>query len=216
MLRVNNVLRPVSEEMIRLCEPRFGKHVAEDIEYVLRSGMLREGSVTEQFEECFKKRVKSYYAYSVSSGTAALHLAVQSCVPPGSNVLVPAFTFIATATAVIHAGCRPVFVDVDPDTFLMDLDDAWDKVDEETRAMVPVHLFGNVVDYEGLLELSEEYDLRIVHDCAQSLGSTYGEVEQGELDDLCCYASIHQRSSQLEKAGWLQQIMRSTRTGVGC
>jgi perosamine synthetase len=173
---------------VRLCELRFSRQAVDDIEQVLRSGMLREGSITERFEDYFKKRVQAQYAYSVSSGTAALHLALMSSVPPGSEVLVPAFTFIATASAVVHADCIPVFVDVDPDTFLFDVDDAWEKVNERTRAVVPVHLFGNLVDHDGLLELSEEYDLRIVHDCAQALGSTLAGVEMGELRDICCYS----------------------------
>ena len=173
---------------VGLCEVRFSRQVIEDIEQVLRSGMLREGSITERFESCFKKRVHSQYAYSVQSGTAALQLALLSSLPVGSEVLVPAFTFIATASSVIHAGCVPVLVDIDQDTFLLDINDAWEKVNEKTGAVVPVHLFGNIVDYEGLLELSEEYNLRIVHDCAQALGSTLGGVETGELRDVCCYS----------------------------
>jgi len=188
IFRVKNNLKPAAGEIIRLSRPKFSKTVIEDIEHVLKSGMLREGPITEQFEEYFRKRVNANYAYSVSSGTAALQLAVQSCVPAGSKVLVPAFTFIASASAVIHAGCRPVFVDIDPDSFLMDIEDAWKKVDEETRAVLPVHLFGNIADYEPLLELREEFDLCIVHDCAQALGSTYKEIELGEFDDLSCFS----------------------------
>jgi perosamine synthetase len=89
---------------------------------------------------------------------------------------------------VIHAGGVPVFVDVDPETFLMDLDDAWEKTDEGTCAVVPVHLFGNMVPVDGLLELAEEYDLMIVHDAAQALGSTYMGATIGEFSDVSCYS----------------------------
>lgn len=187
-LRVNSLLMPASEQQIRICEPRFSRHVVDEIEYVLRSGMLREGTVTAQFEEYFKRRTGAKYAYSVSSGTAALQCALQSSVPVGSKVLVPAFTFIASASAVVHAGATPVFVDVDPYTFLMNVDDAWEKTNEDTSAVLPVHLFGNIVAYERLLELTEEYDLRIIHDAAQAMGSTYQGVELGALDDICCYS----------------------------
>ncbi|MCW4011402.1 MAG: DegT/DnrJ/EryC1/StrS family aminotransferase, partial [Candidatus Bathyarchaeota archaeon] len=128
------------------------------------------------------------YAYSVSSGTAALHLALLSCIEPGARVLVPGFSFFASASAVVHAGGIPVFVDVDPETFLLDLDDAWEKTGEGIGAVVPVHLFGNVVPYDDLLELAEEYDLRIVHDAAQALGSTYMGSELGEFNDVSCYS----------------------------
>ena len=180
--------RTDAADKIRLCVPRFGKRVVEDIEYLFGSGMIREGNVTRVFEDCFKKRVGALYGVGVSSGTAALQLALQSCTGPSAKVLVPAFTFIATASAVIHAGCEPVFVDVDPESFLMDVDDAWEKVDEGTTAVVPVHLFGNVVGYDDLLELCEENNLCIVHDCAQAIGSTINGVELGELDDICCYS----------------------------
>ncbi len=144
--------KTVDSQPVRLCEIRFSRRVIEDLEHVLRSGMLREGAVTERFEDCFKKTLNAQYAYTVSSGTAALHLALLSCIPKGSKVLVPAFTFIASASAVVHAGCVPVFVDVDPDTFLMDINDAWEKADEETGAVVPVHLFGNLVSYDELMD----------------------------------------------------------------
>ena len=110
-----------------------------------------------------------------------MHLGLLSCIEPGSRVLVPGFSFFASASAVVHAGGVPVFVDVDPETFLLDLDDAWEKTGEGTGAVVPVHLFGNVVPYDGLMELAEEYDLRIVHDAAQALGSSYMGAELGEL-----------------------------------
>lgn len=188
MLRINSVLKPLSEPLIRLCKPCFSKQVIDEIEYALSLGLLREASNTERFETCFKKRVKARYAYSVSSGTAALQVALMSCLPRGSKVLVPAFSFIASASSIINAGCKPVFVDVDPDSFLLDLDDAWEKVDEYTRGIMPVHLFGNVVDYDGLVEISEEYDLKIIHDCAQAMGSQFRSMELGELWDLCCYS----------------------------
>jgi perosamine synthetase len=82
----------------------------------------------------------------------------------------------------------PVFVDVNPESFLLNLDDAWEKADENTAAIVPVHLFGNVVPYDGLMELAEEFNLRIIHDAAQALGSTYMGAELGEFSDVCCYS----------------------------
>ena len=187
MLHIDSVLKPV-EARIRQCRPSFSRHVVDEIEYVLRRGMLREGTCTGRFEDCFRKRTGAQYAYSVSNGTAALHLGLLCCIEPGCRVLVPGFSFIASASAVVHAGGVPVFVDVDPETFLLDIDDAWEKTDESTGAIVPVHLFGNVVPYDGLLELAEEYDLRIVHDAAQALGSTYMDAELGEFSDVSCYS----------------------------
>ena len=137
-------LEQVQDELVRQCSPRFSRQVMEEIEYVLHSGMLREGAYTRQFEDYFRYRTGAQYAHCMSSGTAALHLALMSCVSPGSKVLVPGFTFITSASTVVHAGCVPVFVDVDPDSFLLDLDDAWEKADEKTKAVVPVHLLGTL------------------------------------------------------------------------
>ncbi|MCK5670789.1 DegT/DnrJ/EryC1/StrS family aminotransferase, partial [Candidatus Bathyarchaeota archaeon] len=154
----------------------------------LSSGALREDTVTKRFEDCFATRIDARYAYAVSSGTAALHLALMSCTNKGKEVIVPAFTFFASASTVIHSGRRPVLVDVDPETFLMDTDMMNEAIGDETAALMPVHLFGNMVDLDVLGDVAEDHGLTVVHDCAQSLGSTYRGWDIGSFDDMCCFS----------------------------
>ena len=179
---------PVSHRLIRMTRPRFGESTYEDLRQVLSSGALREGAVTKRFEDCFATRVDAKYAYAVSSGTAALHMALLSCTNKGKEVIVPAFTFFASASTVIHSGRRPVLVDVDPETFLMDTDKMVEEIGDETAALMPVHLFGNLIDLDVLEEVVEDHNLTVIHDCAQSLGSTYKGWDIGSFDDMCCFS----------------------------
>ena len=137
---------------------------------VLASGSLRQGSVTAEFESAVASFVSSKHAFACSSGTAALHLAYLTAIEPGDEVLVPAFTFFATASAVSLAGGTPIFCDVDPQTYLLDLDDAASKITDNTRAIAPVYLFGNPFDEEAMKAFGAKHDL-VVGDAAQALGS---------------------------------------------
>ena len=171
-----------------MAEPRFDYLVIEDISQILESGQLRSGLVTERFEKLFANRMDTGYAYAVSSGTAALHLALESCVEKGTEVMVPSFSFFASASTIIHAQCTPVFVDVDPETFLMDLDDLECKIGQKTSAIIPVNLFGNIVDPERVSEIAEENELQVIYDSAQSTGSTFRGWESGALGDVSCFS----------------------------
>ncbi len=179
---------PVSHRLIRMASSRFSESTYDDLRQVLSSGLLREGAVTKRFEDCFATRVGAGHAYAVSSGTAALHMALMSCAKTGKEVIVPAFTFFASASTVIHSGRRPVLVDVDPETFLMDTDRMTEAIGKDTAALMPVHLFGNLVDLDMLADAAEDHGLTVIHDCAQSLGSTYRGWDVGAFDDLCCFS----------------------------
>lgn len=175
-------------QWVRIAEPRFDPSVLNDISQILESGQLRSGSVTRRFEECFAHRMDAKYGCAVSSGTTALHLAWESSVEKDTEVLVPAFSFFASASSIIHAGCIPVFVDVNPETYLMDLEDARNKITQDTSAILPVNLFGNLVDPERVDEIVMEHDLMVVYDCAQSIGSRYKGWESGRFGDMACYS----------------------------
>lgn len=155
---------------------------------VLRSGYLRQGPKCEAFEEAFAEETGARHALSVANGTAALHLAYEAFLEPGDEVLVPSFTFIATASAVSLAGGTPVFCDVDPDTFLFDLDDARSKITDRTRAVAPVHLFGNPCPIGEVQDFAREHDLRIVWDAAQAHGAQFDGRDVGEFGDFVCYS----------------------------
>lgn len=129
------------------------------------------------------------HAIAVASGTDALHLALRAAgIGPGDEVVTPAFTFIATAEAISYVGATPVFVDVDPNTFNIDVDRVEAAITERTRAILPVHLFGQPADLEPILELCRMHDLKLIEDCAQSFGADYRGRKTGSWGTLGCFS----------------------------
>lgn len=159
-----------------------------DVINVLKSGYLRQGPKTEEFEKEFCKRVGSKYAYAVNSGTAALHTSYLSILKPGDEVIVPAFTFISTASTVVYSNAKPVFADISEETFTIDPEDVNEKISLKTRAIAPVHLFGHAADMKTLGEFAEDHGLYLVNDAAQAHGTKIGGKDVGALDDLNCYS----------------------------
>ena len=155
---------------------------------VLESGNLRQGPMVAAFETRFAEFTGAKYAVASSSGTSALHLAYLTFLQPGDEVLVPSFTFIATASAVVLAGGKPVFCDIDPETFNLDVDDAERKITGRTRAVAPVHLFGNACDVDRIRALAGKHRLKIVWDAAQAHGTRYAGQDIGALGDFVTYS----------------------------
>ena len=160
----------------------------EAVSRVLASGNLRQGKMVAQFEEALAMRVSAAHAVAVSSGTAALHLAYLALFQPGDEVIVPAFTFVATASMLLAAGAVPVFADIDPKTLTLSIEDTRSRITERTRGIAGVHLFGNACEMSGLLDMAREYDLKVVWDAAQALGTEYGGRDVGGYPDAVCYS----------------------------
>jgi perosamine synthetase len=175
-------------DTIRIAETQLtAKEIGAAIA-VLESGKLRQGKICAEFEKRFSGQVDASYALTCSSGTAALHLAYMACLQPGDEVLVPAFTFIATASAAAITGARPIFCDVDQETWLIDLQDVERKITDKTKAIAPVHLFGNACPVDAINELASKYNLYVVWDAAQAHGTTYKGKDIGGLNDFVCYS----------------------------
>ena len=155
---------------------------------VLRSGMLRQGKECEGFEKEFAAKTGANFAVTNANGTAALHLAYLCILQPGDEVLVPTFTFFATASMVAVTGAKPVMSDVDPNSYLIDLSDAEKRITPRTRAIVPVHLFGNVVDFDAVKAFAAKHNLAIVWDAAQAHGATLNGRDVGSLEGFVCYS----------------------------
>ncbi len=155
---------------------------------VLRSGALRQGKQCDAFEAEFAAFVGAQYAVASANGSAALHLAYMAFLNPGDEVLVPAFTFIATGSMVTVAGGRPVICDVDPETFLIDLADAERRVTPRTRAISPVHLFGNPCAIDAVQAFAARHNLRIVWDAAQAHGARFHGRDVGSSGDFAAYS----------------------------
>lgn len=174
--------------VINMSEIKLTESEIEAATRVLRSGALRQGKECDAFEQEFAEKVGAKYAVTNANGSAALHLAYMAILEPGDEVLVPSFTFIATGSMVKMAGGKPVLCDVDPDTFLIDLIDAERRLSSRTKAIAPVHLFGNSCDMEAVQDFARRHGLIIVWDAAQAHGAQYKGRDVGSFGDFVCYS----------------------------
>lgn len=178
----------MKNKVIPMAEIKLTEEEIKAAVRVLRSGALRQGKECENFEKEFNEKIGAIYSVTSANGSAALHLAYMAFLEPGDEVIVPSFTFIATGSMVTMAGGKPVFCDVDPQTFLIDLKDAERRVTSRTRAIAPVHLFGNPCDIEAIQAFANEHDLIIVWDAAQAHGANYKGKDIGSFGDFVCYS----------------------------
>jgi len=148
-----------------------------------------EGPFVNQFEDQFASRVQRNFAVAVSSGTAALDVAVEALrIGPGDEVIIPAFTIISCIGQVIRSGATPVLVDCDPLTWNMDINKVEEKITENTKAIMVVHIFGLPVDIEPLLEIAKHNNIKIIEDAAEMLGQTYNEKPCGSFGDISTFS----------------------------
>jgi perosamine synthetase len=175
-------------DVVRLAKPDVGEEELAEIREVLESGQLTMGPKVDEFERLLAAVAGTQHAAAVSSGTAALHVAVLALgIGPGDEVLVPAYTFPATGNVVALVGATPVLVDVDPVTMNMDAADAARRVTPSTKAILAVHLFGRPAALEDLPR-----DVPIIEDAAGALGARRGDRPCGSLGALACF-SFHPR-----------------------
>lgn len=174
---------------VRLFKPSVGEEELANIREAFGRSWIGLGPKVNEFEEAWKKRTGSGIAIGVNSATAALHLALAACrLPEGKKVLVPSLTFAATATAILYNRLIPVFVDSDPDTLGMDLEDLDRKYDKDCVAVMPVHYAGHPVPMEKLMPWARERGLRVIEDCAHTVDSSYKGKILGTWGDIGCYS----------------------------
>jgi dTDP-4-amino-4,6-dideoxygalactose transaminase len=172
--------------------PIIGKEEISAVTSILKNGALTSaayhgGPHVQTFEKSAATFIKSKYVVAVNSGTAALQAALYALdVKKGDEILIPSFTFVATANAVVSTGAKPIFVDISKENYTIDPDDLEKKITKKTRAIIPVHLYGNIADVERLSEISKKYNLPIIEDSAQSLGSTYKGKHAGTFFEMGC------------------------------
>jgi perosamine synthetase len=180
---------------VRLYVPYTDEREIEEVARVLATGYLTQGPKVAEFEGMIARLVGSRHAFAMSSCTTALHLALVTLgIGPGDDVLVPDFTFPATANVVVQQGARPVLVDVRTDTYNLDLRDLESRLTPGVRAVIPVHAFGLSADMEPLMEFARRHGLAVLEDAACALGATYRGRFCGTIGDLGCF-SFHPRKS---------------------
>ncbi len=178
---------------IPLIKPYITESTKARVMEVLDSGYLTEGSVTKSLEKAFCDYIKVGHALAFTSCTTGLEVALRALnIGPGDEVIVPAYTYPATANVVSIVGATPVIVDVDKSNMLIDYEKLESSVTDKTRAIIPVSLFGNPLDYSKLDKIKHKHDLYIVEDAACSIGSEIGGRKVGSLADISVF-SMHPR-----------------------
>ena len=172
--------------MIPIAKPLIGDEEKQAVLQVLESGMLAQGPAVEAFEHAFAELCGVEHAIATSSGTTALHVALLAHgIGPGDEVITTPFTFIATANAILYAGARPVFVDIDPATYNIDPSLIEAAITDRSKAILPVHLFGLPADMDPLLEVAGRHGLVVIEDACQAHGATYGDQRVGSFGSGC-------------------------------
>ena len=172
--------------MIPIARPVLGQEEIEAVVAVVRSGRIVQGQLVEQFEQGFAELIGAKHAIAVSSGTAALHVALLAHgIGPGDEVITSPFTFIATANAVLYTGARPVFVDISPDTFNLDPAQIEERITPRTKAILPVHLYGHPADMPSIMRIAARHGLTVIEDACQAHGAAIGGRRVGSFGTSC-------------------------------
>ena len=160
--------------MINIAKPIIGEEEKAAVLEVLESGMLAMGPRVKAFEEAFAEMCAVKHAVATSSGTTALHVALLAHgIGPGDEVITTPFTFIASANSILFTGARPVFIDIEPDTFNLNPELIEAAITSRTKAIMPVHLFGLSCDMDPIMEIAQQHNLIVIEDACQSHGARY-------------------------------------------
>lgn len=172
--------------MIPIAQPLLGREEEGAVLEVLRSGQLAQGPRVEAFERSFAEWLGVKYAVATSSGTAALHIALLAHgIGPGDEVITSPFTFIASANAILFCGARPVFVDIEPDTYNINPMLIEEAITSRTKAIMPVHIFGNPCDMQTIMAVARRHKLVVIEDACQAHGAEVNSQRVGTFGTGC-------------------------------
>jgi dTDP-4-amino-4,6-dideoxygalactose transaminase len=172
--------------MIPIAKPIIGEDEISAVTAVLRSGVIAQGKKVEEFEGAFAEFIGTKYAVAVNSGTAALHIALLAHgIGKGDEVITSPFTFIATANSILFTGAKPVFADIEEDSFNIAPDNIDEKITPRTKTIMPVHLYGQPCDMKRIIRIAQEHGLIIIEDACQAHGAEYDGKKVGSFGTGC-------------------------------
>lgn len=175
--------------MISIAQPQIGEEEIRAVNEVLESGMLAQGPKVAQLEADFAAYCGTKFAVAVNSGTAAIHAALYAAgVREGDEVITVPFSFIATINPILMLGAKPVLVDIDPRTYNMDVGKVEALITDKTKAILPVHLYGQPVDFAKLNTIASARGIKIIEDACQAIGAEYDGRRAGSLGDMGCFS----------------------------
>lgn len=168
---------------------QIGDKIEKEVLEVLRSGQYILGKHNQALSEEMAAYIGTKYAVTLNSGTDALHLALRALdIGEGDEVITVAFTFVATTEAIGIVGAKPIFVDIDKDTFNIDAKAIESKITPRTKAIIPVHLYGQPADMDVIMDIAKRYNLHVIEDCCQAIGAKYKGKKVGTFGDIGCYS----------------------------
>jgi dTDP-4-amino-4,6-dideoxygalactose transaminase len=172
--------------MIPIAKPIIGEDEISAVTAVLKSGVIAQGKKVEEFEGAFAEFIGTKYAVAVNSGTAALHIDLLAHgIGEGDEVITSPFTFIATANSILFTGAKPVFVDIEEDSFNIAPDNIDEKITPRTKAIMPVHLYGQPCDMKRIMRIAQEHGLIVIEDACQAHGAEYEGRKAGSFGTGC-------------------------------
>ena len=183
------------KKQIPITAPYFDEKELQKVKECLDSGWVTQGPMVQEFEKLFCEYQNCKYGVAVSSCTAALHIAAMALgLREGDEVIVPAYTWITSASCVEYVGASVKFVDVEKETMNLDPDKIKEAITERTKAIVVVHLFGNPAKMDEIMAIAKQYNLKVIEDCACAIGTAYKGKKVGTIGDIGCF-SFHPRKA---------------------
>lgn len=190
--------------MIPISKPVLDDTEIEAIKSVLDSGMLAQGKFVERFEERFADYIGTKFAIATNSGTSALHTALASLgVKEGDEIITTTFSFIATASCILMQNAKPVFVDINQKTYNIEPHRIEQKITERTKAIIPVHLYGQPCDMGKIMEIAENHNVFVIEDAAQAHGAEYNGKKAGGLGDVGIFSFYPSKNMTTGEGGMI-------------
>ncbi|HHV62326.1 MAG TPA: DegT/DnrJ/EryC1/StrS family aminotransferase [Firmicutes bacterium] len=189
---------------IPIAKPFYNERIEEAVVNVLRSGRLVCGPVVAEFERLLADYIGARHVVAVSSGTAALHLALlANGIQPGDEVITTPFTFASSVNAIIYCGGIPVFADIDPETYNIDPDRIEERITPRTVGIEAVHLYGHPAEMDAINEIAQRHGLWVVEDAAQGIGAEYRGRKVGSAGNLTCFSTYCTKNLHSGEGGFI-------------